>query len=109
MAATYKVLGQAFPDAYILTPVYICPVGKSAIISTIDICNQANSLGEFRISVAVNNATDSRKQYLYYDEDVRGKSTFSATQGWTLKAGDVIRAFGTGQMSFNLFGCENDI
>lgn len=109
MADTYKVLNQAFPTSGVLTPIYIVPFGKRAIVSTLSVCNQSSSNSSFRISIAVAGAADASAQYVYYDELIRAKHNFSSTQGWTLGAGDIVKALGNGALSFNLFGVESDI
>ncbi len=108
MADSY-VCQQGFPSGFTLTPIFIVPVGKKAVISTISVCNQSAEDSRFRIAIAIANAADTSKQYLYYDEPIRGNRTFSATQGWTLNAGDVIRAYTNGSMSTMVFGVLQDV
>ena len=48
MATTYKVLGQSNPAATTATTLYTVGAGKSAVVSTITVCNQAASAATFR-------------------------------------------------------------
>lgn len=102
-----KVLGQSFPAMAALTDAYTVPASSKTVVSTLKVCNQSSAPTSFRVSVAVAGAADSSKQYLYYDVPLSANDTFSATEGWTLGAGDVVRVrSANGQCSFNLFGDE---
>ena len=46
MATTYRVLGQSNPAATTATTLYTVPAATSAVISTINICNQASITGK---------------------------------------------------------------
>lgn len=107
MIETRKTLGQAYPAANTLSPMYTVPAGKSAVVSTLSACNQSASADKFRISVAVNGVADAPAQYLYYDVPIAGNDTFQSTMGLTLGAGDVVRCMsGLGFVSFSLHGVE---
>jgi hypothetical protein len=43
MASTYKVLAQSAPSATTNTDVYTVESGKSAVVSTITVCNRSAS------------------------------------------------------------------
>lgn len=102
-----KVLAQSLPAMAALTDAYTVPANSRSVVSTLKVCNQAGAPTSFRISVAVAGAVDAAKQYLYYDVPLSANDTFSATEGWTLGAGDVVRVrSANGQCSFNLFGDE---
>jgi hypothetical protein len=107
MAEALKVLGQLAPAAATLSALYTVPGATSATVSSILVCNQNASTIKFRVSVAVANAADATKQYLYFDVDLTKKNTFSAVLGLTLGAGDVVRVYtDTTNVSFSLFGVE---
>lgn len=101
-----KVLGQVNPAATTLTDFYTVPVGKSAVVSTLMVCNQGAN-ATLRVSVAVGGAADNAKQYIYYDVVIESADTLAATVGLTLDAGDVVRAWASStNLSFSLFGSE---
>lgn len=107
MVDTFKVLGQSAPSALTETALYTVPSAKSATISTVTVCNRSGTAATFRLSVAVGGVTTSSEQYLYYDQSLDGNSTWAATIGVTLNAGDVVRVFAsTANLSFNAFGVE---
>lgn len=107
MAEILKVLGQIIPTATTLTALYIVPVSKAAVVSSIVICNHNPTQTLFRISIAVSGAIDDPKQYIYYDLPLLGNDTFIATVGISLAAGDIIRVQSSlSLVSFNLLGIE---
>lgn len=107
MAEALKVLAQSNPVAATLTVAYTVPGSTSATISSIVVCNRSATATTFRISVAVAGAANDNKQYLYYDEEVKGNTTFAATLGITLAATDVVRVYATlATLSFSVFGVE---
>lgn len=104
---TAKVLGQALPAAGTLADLYTVPAAAKTVVSTLKVCNQSSAPTTFRVAIAVAGAADASKQYVYYDVPIDANDTFSATEGWTIGATDVIRVrSGNGQVSFNLFGVE---
>lgn len=104
---TLKVLGQAAPAATTLTDLYTVPASTQTTVSTIFACNQNAGKIKFRISVAIGGAANTAAQYLYFDAELLGNSTFAATVGLTLAATDVIRVrTDTANVSFNVFGAE---
>jgi hypothetical protein len=107
MGEALKVLGQAAPVANVQTDLYTVPAATSATVSTLQVCNQAGTKAEFRVRVRVNGAADHAKQFLYFDQALLAKDTFTATIGLTLGAGDVVSVQSdSGSVSFNLFGVE---
>ena len=108
MPSTFKILGQSKPSAATLSDAYTVPAATTATVSTITVANQSATATSFRISVAINGATDTAAQYLYYDIAISGNNTFATTIGITLASGDVIRVYNTlATLSFNIFGVEN--
>ena len=102
-----KVLAQTLPAAAALTDSYTVPANTKTVVSTLKVCNQDSNPTDFRVAIAVAGAADERKQYGYYDTPIDSNDSFSATEGWTLGPGDVIRVrSGNGLVSFQLFGIE---
>lgn len=107
MTDTLKVLAQSNPLATTLTDAYTVGSGKSAVVSTLVVCNRSSSSRTFRVSVAIAGAANANSQYLYYDVTIEGNSTFTATLGITLAATDVVRVYAsTTDLTFSLFGVE---
>jgi len=83
----FKILGQQAPGTT-NTALYTVPSGKSAVISTIAVCNQT-------------------KQYIAYGSTVAANDTTFVTIGATLAAGDQIIVYGSSSsISFNAYGSE---
>jgi hypothetical protein len=107
MANTYKVLGQSNPAATTNTDLYTVGAGKSAVCSTIAVCNQAATAAAFRIAVRPAGATIDPKHYIAYDTSIPANDVLTLTIGLTLAATDVVTVYAsTATMSFNLFGSE---
>lgn len=104
---TIGILGQDKPAATTSTALYTVPTGSSATCSTLVCCNQTGSGEAIRVSVAVEGATLSTEQYLYYDKTVPANDSLFLTIGITLSDADVLRVYSaSGGISFNLFGVE---
>lgn len=107
MAETIKPLGQAALSATTLTDVYTVPSATSAIISSIFICNRGNTTVYYRLAIAILGAADTPAQYLAYDTPLNANDSISFTNGVTLQATDVIRAYASnGNVSVNIFGIQ---
>jgi len=107
MATTYKVLAQSAPAATTNTDVYTVGSGKSAVVSTITVCNRAASAATYRIAIRVAGATIANDDYIAYDATVPANDTIALTLGITLAATDVVTVYAsTANFSFNLFGSE---
>jgi len=107
MASTYKVLAQSAPSATTNTDVYTVGSGKSAVVSTITVCNRAASAATYRIAIRVAGATLANEDYIAYDANVPANDTISLTIGITLAATDVVTVYAsTANLSFNIFGAE---
>jgi len=108
MAEVLKVLGQSAPAvASTLTDLYTVTAATSTTISSITVCNRSATATKFRVSVAVANAADDVKQYIFYDQLIDGNSTYIATIGITLAAADKIRVYAeTANLTFSAFGVE---
>jgi hypothetical protein len=107
MAVSYKILGQTAANAAYAT-LYTTPVSTSAVISTIVICNVANSAKSFRIGVMSSAGTPtSPTEFLAYDTAVPANDTIVMTLGITLQASRYIRVYGSdGNVGFTAFGSE---
>jgi hypothetical protein len=106
MASTYKVLAQSAPSATTNTDVYTVGSGKSAVVSTITVCNRSTS-ATYRIAVRPLGATLANQHYIAYDATVAANDTVSLTIGVTLAATDVVTVYGsTANLSINIFGAE---
>lgn len=107
MTDTIKVLGQSAPSATTETALYTVPASKSAIVSSVVICNRGSSRTTFRLSVDVGGAGTAAADYLYYDLPIMGNDTFIATIGISLGAADILYAYaGNANLSFGAFGVE---
>jgi hypothetical protein len=107
MATVYKVLGQVSPSASVETNLYTVPAATSAIGSSIIIANRGTSVATFRVSIAVNNAATTPKDYIYYDLPIGANDTFIATIGITLGFNDRVRVYASNtNLSFSLYGSE---
>jgi hypothetical protein len=106
MASTYKVLAQSAPSATTNTDVYTVGSGKSAVVSTITVCNRSTS-ATYRIAVRPLGATLANQHYVAYDATVAANDTVSLTIGVTLAATDVVTVYAsTANLSVNIFGAE---
>lgn len=107
MANTYKVLGQQNPSATTNTDLYTVGAGKSAVCSTLVVCNQAGTAGSFRIAVRPAGATIAAQHYLAYDTAISANDTITLTIGMSLATTDVVTVYASSaNISFNLFGSE---
>jgi hypothetical protein len=107
MATTYKVLGQSNPAATTSTALYTVPALTQTVVSTITVANQSATDATFRISISVNGATLSAKEYIAYDTSLRGNGVQAFTLGISLGAADVIRVYASSaNLSFSAFGSE---
>jgi hypothetical protein len=107
MATTYKVLGQSNPAATTSTALYTVPALKQTVVSTITVANLAATDATFRISISINGATLSTKEYIAYDTTVRGNGLQAFTLGISLGAADIIRVFASSaNVAFSAFGSE---
>ena len=105
---TIKILGQAL-NSPVPVELYTTPASKSAVISTLTICNLNDFASTVSVSISAGGASTSLKDYIYYNLLIPPNDTFAATFGITLAAGDVIRISATsGIFSFNLFGQEQE-
>jgi len=108
MATTsYKVLGQVAPSATTETDLYTVPAATESIISTIVVANRGTTSATFRMSISVDGAATTTKDYVVYDAILNPNSTQAFTLGITMNATDKIRVYSsTANLSFSAYGSE---
>jgi glucose-6-phosphate dehydrogenase assembly protein OpcA len=107
MATSYKVLGTSNPSATTATTLYTVPSLASAIVSTINVCNQAAATASFRIAIRPGGATLAANHYIAYDIVIPANDSIALTLGITLATTDVITIYASSAtMSFLAFGTE---
>lgn len=107
MALTYKVLGQSNPAITTANTLYTVPANTSSIISTLAICNQANTATTFRVALRPAGATLATQHYLNFDTALPANDTITATLGITMATTDVLTVYaGSANVSFSAFGSE---
>jgi hypothetical protein len=107
MATTYKVLGQSAPSATTATTLYTVGAGKSAVVSTIAVCNRAATAATYRVAIRPAGATLANEHYIAYDSTVAANDSTMITIGVTLATTDVITVYAsTANTSFSAFGSE---
>ena len=103
-----KVLGQSNPAATTATTLYTVPSAKSAVISSLTICNQASTAATFRVAVRPGGATLAAVHYVAYDVAVGAADTTALTLGITLATTDVVTVYAsTANISFHAYGDES--
>jgi glucose-6-phosphate dehydrogenase assembly protein OpcA len=103
-----KVLGQINPSATTATTLYTVPSAKSAVVSSLTICNQTATAATFRIAVRPAGATLAAVHYVAYDVTVGASDTTALTLGITLATTDVVTVYAsTATLSFHAYGDES--
>lgn len=103
-----KVLGQSNPSATTATTLYTVPSAKSAVVSSLTVCNQTATAATFRIAVRPAGATLAAVHYVAYDVTVGASDTTALTLGITLATTDVITVYAsTATLSFHAYGDES--
>lgn len=103
-----KVLGQAAPAATTATDVYTVPSGKSAVVSTLVLCNRGASALTYRVAVRPAGATLASEHYIAYDATLAVADSHTWTIGVTLAATDVVTVYASSaDMSVSVFGDES--
>jgi hypothetical protein len=107
MANTYKILGQVNTAVDTLTTLYTVPVATSTIISTLAVCNQANTASTYSIAIRPAGAAIDSRHYINYNTTVPANDTVTLAIGITLGATDVITVSSNSVLvSFLAFGSE---
>lgn len=102
------MLGQAALTPETNTDVYTAPSGKSAIVSTMIVCNRDSDPNTYRIAVRPDGATLANLHYIAFDVTVGGGDSTTLTLGITLEEGDVITCYAgpSSEVSVSVFGSE---
>jgi len=107
MPSTYKVLGQSNPTANTLTTIYTVPSATQTVVSSITVCNQANTAATFSIAVRPAGESIVAKHYVNFQTGLPANDTVALTLGMTLTATDVLSAnVSSSTVSINVFGSE---
>ena len=107
MAYSYKVLGQRLSVAGTNLDIYGVPANNTAIISSVNICNQSTGTSSFRLAVRPANAALSGLHYIAYDTPVASNDSITLSIGMTLGATDTVTVqSNTSSVSFAVFGTE---
>jgi hypothetical protein len=98
-----QILGQLFP-AGSANELLFTAEGE-CVISSLMFCNIATASEEVRVFVIPAGEAGASQNALYYDMDLPGKTTFSATVGITMKGGDIVVVYSKlGTVAFHAFG-----
>lgn len=109
MANIYKVLGQTAPSANTATTLYTVPSAKSAVVSSINVCNPSISANvDVRVAVVPSGETLASKHYVTYGLPVPFSDSINLALGITLAANDsiIVYANNATNIAFNAFGLE---
>jgi hypothetical protein len=108
MPTNYKILGQQSPTGTTNVDLYTVPSSTATVISSLVVSNVTASPASFRIFIRNNGAAASATNTLAQDVVIAGNSIFSATQGLTIDAADVItvRSSVANALTFQVFGSE---
>lgn len=107
MADTYKVLGQAAPAGGADGAIYTVPAAKSAVVSSLVICNTGAAATTVRVHARVAAAGAAVGNALVYDMPIAGNDTVVLTLGATLTATDILSGrSAAGGVTFTAFGDE---
>jgi hypothetical protein len=108
LATVYKVLGQSAPTGTTNVDLYTVPAATSTVVSTLNIANLTATAATFSVYIRVAGATAASANTLLKDVPLGANSLFSATQGITLGATDVItvQSATADALAFHLFGSE---
>ena len=103
-----KVLGQAAPAATTDTDVYTVPASKSAVVSTIAVCNRSGAVVTYRLAVRPAGAAISAEHYVVYGAQLAANSSDFLTLGVTLATTDVVTVYASSaDVSVSVFGDES--
>jgi hypothetical protein len=108
MAFTYKVLGQAAPDAATTSNVYTVPAATQAVVSTIIITNRnSNANATYRIAVQPAGAALANQHYIAFEAPVIAYDSVALTLGLSLGNTDVVSVYSANaNISYSVFGTE---
>jgi len=105
MASTYKILGQT-TGSLSDTNLYTVPSGSTAVLSTIVVCNTTGSALTYRLAAIPSGSTLANKHYIAYETAIASNDTTALTLGITLGSEDKLNIYGSGSLSFSVFGSQ---
>lgn len=98
-----QILGQLFPAASANETLLISK--GECVISSLVFCNTGTASEQVRVFIIEQNETGAAKNTLYYDMDLPGKTTFSATLGITMRENDYVVVYSKlGTVAFHAYG-----
>ena len=102
------MLGQSAPTGTTNVDLYTVPSSTNAVVSTINVTNLTATEATFSVYIRVAGATAASANTLLKDVSLAANSLFSATQGITLGAADVltVSTATADALSFQVFGSE---
>lgn len=105
MAAIYKILGQSTGSLSDVN-LYTVPIGSSSILSTVTICNTSTTASAYRLAAIPSGSTLANKHYIAYETNIGSNDTTALTLGITLGSEDKLNIYGSGSLSFSVFGSQ---
>jgi hypothetical protein len=105
MGAIYKILGQTTGSLSDVN-LYTVPIGSSSILSTVTICNTSVTASSYRLAAIPSGSTLANKHYIAYETSVSANDTTALTLGITLGSEDKLNIYGSGSLSFSVFGSQ---
>lgn len=89
---SFKILGHAALSATTDTTIYTVAGGKSAVLSTVSVCNRGATAVTYRLALVPSGATLDTSHYVAYEATLPAYSTDYHRAGFTLAAGDFVVA-----------------
>lgn len=103
------VLAQSSPAATTDTDLYTVPANTQTVVSTLTVCESANTGTRYRILIRPNGDAAAPEHNLIYDAAIAARDTHFITCGLTLTAGDVITIYTEdANLSFHMYGDEKE-
>lgn len=106
---TYKILGQICPQANTANTLYTVPNGKTAVVSTINVCNPSTSANvDIRIALVPSGSSLANQHYVTYGLPVPYSDSISLSLGIGLAANDsiIVYANNATNIAFGAYGIE---
>lgn len=102
------MLGQAAPADTNNANLYTVPSATQAVVSTLNVANVTGTAATFSIYVRIAGAAAGNNNAIARNVPLAANSIYSATQGITLGAGDIItiQSGTAGALTFTAFGSE---
>jgi hypothetical protein len=110
MALKFKILGQSTSlTGNSNVTLYGVPYYTSTLISSLTVCNYGSGSATFDIAFCKSGANIISQHYFSYHTPIAANETISISAGITLDQTDLVRvSANTANVSFNLFGSENN-